>query len=206
MKKILLVGYSGHGKITAEAALSMGFDIAGYFELVQQDDNPFNLRYFGPESEEQIREMSKNHVFVVGIGENQLRKKTASQILASGGEVVSVVHTKSHVSPTAELQNGVLVGANATVCTSARIASGAIINTASVIEHDCEIGAFAHIAPGAVLAGGVKVGSGAFVGANAVIKQGVTIGDNAVVGAGAVVLQDLHGGSVYVGNPAKQIR
>ena len=50
------------------------------------------------------------------------------------------------------------------------------------------------------------MGSGAFVGANAVIKQGVTIGDNAVVGAGAVVLQDLHGGSVYVGNPAKQIR
>lgn len=206
MKKILLIGYSGHGKITAEAAISMGLNIDGYFDLVEQHDNPFNVKYLGIESEKRIQDYSKAHDFAIGIGQNQLRKKIACQILACGGQIISIVHAKSYVSPTAELQNGVLIGANATVCTSARIQNGAIINTASIIEHDCEVGAYTHIAPGAVLSGGVKVGSGAFVGANAVIKQGITIGDDTIIGAGAVVLENIPKESVYVGNPAKQLR
>ncbi len=50
------------------------------------------------------------------------------------------------------------------------------------------------------------VKSGASIGANATILPGVTIGENALIGAGSVVLKDVPPNSVWVGNPAKQIK
>ncbi len=47
---------------------------------------------------------------------------------------------------------------------------------------------------------------GASVGANATIMGGITIGEYAMVGAGSVVLNDIPANTVWVGNPAKQIK
>lgn len=48
--------------------------------------------------------------------------------------------------------------------------------------------------------------SGASIGANATILPGLTIGKNAMIGAGSVVLKDIPENTVWVGNPARQIR
>jgi UDP-2-acetamido-3-amino-2,3-dideoxy-glucuronate N-acetyltransferase len=48
--------------------------------------------------------------------------------------------------------------------------------------------------------------SGASIGANATILPGITIGENAMIGAGSVVLKNIPPNTVWVGNPAKQIR
>lgn len=50
------------------------------------------------------------------------------------------------------------------------------------------------------------VKTGASIGANATILPGISIGENAVVGAGSVVLKDIPANTVWVGNPARQIR
>lgn len=47
---------------------------------------------------------------------------------------------------------------------------------------------------------------GASIGANATILPGITIGENAMIGAGCVVLKDIPANTVWVGNPAKQIK
>jgi UDP-2-acetamido-3-amino-2,3-dideoxy-glucuronate N-acetyltransferase len=47
---------------------------------------------------------------------------------------------------------------------------------------------------------------GASIGANATILPGVTIGENAMIGAGSVVLNDIPANTIWVGNPAKQIK
>jgi UDP-2-acetamido-3-amino-2,3-dideoxy-glucuronate N-acetyltransferase len=47
---------------------------------------------------------------------------------------------------------------------------------------------------------------GASIGANATIMGGITIGENAMIGAGSVVLSDVPASTVWVGNPAKQIK
>ena len=47
---------------------------------------------------------------------------------------------------------------------------------------------------------------GASLGANATILGGITIGENAMIGAGAVVTKDVPANTVWVGNPAKQIK
>jgi len=50
------------------------------------------------------------------------------------------------------------------------------------------------------------VKSGASIGANSTILPGITIGENAMIGAGSVVLNDVPANTVWVGNPAKQIK
>ena len=47
---------------------------------------------------------------------------------------------------------------------------------------------------------------GASIGANATILPGVTIGENSMVGAGAVVVKNIPPHTLWVGNPAKQIK
>lgn len=50
-----------------------------------------------------------------------------------------------------------------------------------------------------------KIGNNVFIGMNAIILMGSTIGDNVIIGAGAVVKGDIPSGTIYAGNPAKQI-
>jgi maltose O-acetyltransferase len=57
----------------------------------------------------------------------------------------------------------------------------------------------AHVAP-------VSIGDGCYIGAGAILLPGVTIGSKTAVGAGAVVTEDLIGGVLAVGVPARIIR
>lgn len=50
------------------------------------------------------------------------------------------------------------------------------------------------------------VKKGASIGANATILPGITIGENAMIGAGSVVLKNVPANTLWVGNPAKQIK
>ena len=50
------------------------------------------------------------------------------------------------------------------------------------------------------------VKAGASIGANATILPGITIGENAMIGAGSVVLKDVPANTIWVGNPARQIK
>lgn len=52
----------------------------------------------------------------------------------------------------------------------------------------------------------VSIGKKCFIGARAIILKGVTIGDGAIVGAGSVVSRDIPPGTIYAGNPAREIR
>lgn len=53
--------------------------------------------------------------------------------------------------------------------------------------------------------GRVDIGNRVFVGAGSIILPGVTIGDDVIVGAGSVVTHSIPAGTVWAGNPAKEI-
>ena len=204
-KKIILVGYSGHGLVVADTAFENNLNVIGYTEKSVNNANHYKLDYLGDESSPNFDLWKLDVDFILGIGDNLLREKIYDHILKNGKKVISLIHSRSSISSFAIIGDGVFVNRNVMVNAFAKIGSNVILNTGCIVEHECEIHDNVHIAPGAVLAGNVKVGSGSFIGANAVIKQGVEIGKNVIVGAGTVVLNDISDGNKIVGNPHRFI-
>ena len=204
-KKIILVGYSGHGLVVADTAIENHLNIIGYTEKSINNINHFNLKYLGNESSPNFDLWDLDADFILGIGDNLLREKIFNLIIEKGKKVISLINSSASISSSATIGDGVFINRNVTVNTLTTIGKNAILNTGCIIDHECQILENVHVAPGAVLAGNVKVGAGTFIGANAVIKQGVEIGNNVVIGAGTVVLSNIADGNKIVGNPHRFI-
>lgn len=204
-KKVVLVGYSGHGYVIAETAFENDIEIVGYSEKEIQDSNPFNIEYLGFEGDENFIGWNKEYSFIIGVGNNTLRQKIANLITSKGKSIESIIHKSASISKSAKIGKGVFVNKNVAVNSFAIIGKNSILNTGCIVEHECILHDSVHIAPGAVLAGNVRVGERSFVGANAVIKQGIIVGKDAIIGSGAVVINDILDNEVWVGNPAKKI-
>ena len=201
--KSILIGYSGHGYVVAEAALESGINIMGYSDKDELEKNPFNIEYLGFENSEDFIGWDLEASFIIGIGDNIIRQKIAEVVISKGKKLQTVISKSASVSGTAKIGKGVFVNRSAAVNALAEIGDNVILNTGCIIEHECVLGNAVHIAPGAVLAGNVKVGERSFIGANSVVKQGVTIGRNVTIGAGSVVVRDIPDNEIWVGNPAK---
>jgi acetyltransferase EpsM len=203
--RIILIGYSGHGKVVADVALDNGLFIIGYAEQKIIKNNPFNIKYLGNENEDTFVGWQLDANFLIGIGDNNVREKIFQTLNYKGRKVTTLKSSSSIISKYSTIGNGTFVSNNVTINASAEIGMNVILNTGCIIEHECNIGNSAHIAPGAVLAGNVTIGERSFIGANAVLKQGVVIGKDVIVGAGAVVLSDISDNMKIVGNPGRFI-
>jgi sugar O-acyltransferase (sialic acid O-acetyltransferase NeuD family) len=206
LKKVILVGYSGHAIVVAEALSLSGHHIIGYIEKQKSESSLLQLDYLGFEHDDGLLKSIQGISVFVAIGDNQIREKVCMHFEEQKFAFVTAIHPKANVSPHCTIGSGTLVCQGVNINPLVAIGKGVIINTGAIIEHECIIDNFAHIAPGAVLAGKVKVGKGSFIGANAVVKQGVVIGDYVTIGAGTVVLKNIASNSMVVGNPAKPIK
>ena len=203
--KIILIGYSGHAMVVADAALDNGLNIIGYAEQKIIQNNPFNLKYIGYEKEDTFIGWQLDADFLIGIGDNNIREKIFNTIIKRGSKVKTLKSITSIISKYSTIGNGTFVSNNVTVNAYSRIGMNVILNTGCIVEHECNIENSAHIAPGAVLAGNVTIGERSFIGANAVLKQGVVIGKDVIIGAGTVVLHDIPDNMKIVGNPSRFI-
>lgn len=203
--KIILIGYSGHAMVVADAAVDNGLNIIGYAEKKIIENNPFNLKYLGDEKEETFIGWKLNADFLIGIGDNIIREKIFNSLVKRGSEVKTLKSKSSIISKYSTIGNGTFVSNNVTVNAYSRIGMNVILNTGCIVEHECNIENSAHVAPGAVLAGNVTIGERSFVGANAVLKQGVVVGKDVIIGAGTVVLHDIPDNMKIVGNPSRFI-
>ncbi len=204
--KGILVGYSGHAYVVAEAAILSGVKLIGYFEKEQKQRNPFAIPFLGSEQDALLLpQYVDKGVILPGIGDNKLRKKILMHLLRAGFSLATVVHPKSSISALAKTGNGSFVANGAIINAFAAIGNGCIVNTGAIVEHECMLRDYVHVAPGAVLAGNVFVEEGSFIGANAVVRQHIRIGKWATIGAGAVVVKDVPDHAIVVGNPAKEL-
>lgn len=201
----LIVGYSGHAFVVADAFIESGYHLKYYAEKNRAALNLFNLEYLGDEADEEFAGWGMRLGFILGIGDNHIRGKIGALITSKGQRLLNVIHPSSSISKKARLADGIFIARGAMVNALASVHNYVILNTGCIIEHECVIDDAAHIAPGAVLAGNVRIGKRTFIGANSVVKQGVVIGDDVIIGAGSVVIKDVPDNSKYVGNPAKQI-
>jgi len=205
VKKVILIGYSGHALVVAEILMQKGYEIYGYLDKKESDNNLLKIPYLGFEREPGVLRRIKDIEVFPAIGDNQIRSEVMLFMHQQGFSIPLVISSVSSLSDSIKIGKGTLICRGVCINPFVEIGEGVIINTGSIIEHECFIQDFSHVAPGAVLAGNVKIGKGSFIGANAVIKQSVTIGNNVIIGAGAVILQDIEDNMVIAGNPGRQI-
>jgi sugar O-acyltransferase (sialic acid O-acetyltransferase NeuD family) len=203
--KIVLVGYSGHGLVVAEAAITSQMNLQFYAEKKEIKANPFNLDYLGFEGDDSFLAWDKPYSFILGIGDNTIRKNVAELIFNKNKTLLNVISNSANISENSAIGKGNFISKNAVINVMSEIGDYCILNTGCIVEHDCQIANGVHIAPGAVLLGNVTVGEQSFIGANAVVKENITIGRNVIIGAGSVVLRDVPDHSKIVGNPGRAI-
>ncbi len=204
-KEVVLVGYSGHGYVVAEAAIHSGLNLKHYAEINEIKKNPYKLKYIGFEKDSFFKGWGKKYNFVLGIGNNNIRLETFNLIKSKRLKVLNVFHKSASISKEIKIGQGNFIARNVSINPLVEIKDCCIINTGSIIEHDCKIEMGVHIAPGVVLAGNVTVKKNSFIGANSVVKEGVTIGENVIIGAGSVVLKDIENNKKVAGNPLREI-
>jgi sugar O-acyltransferase (sialic acid O-acetyltransferase NeuD family) len=204
-KEVILVGYSGHAYVVADAILDIGLNIVGYSDKEETNLNPYNLTYLGFEADADFMGWSKEIPFVIGIGDNNLRQKISNLIEKKGKVIQTIIDKTAVISKNVSIGAGTFINRNVIVNSLAKIGKNVILNTGCIIEHECILHDVVHIAPGAVLAGNVTIGERSFVGANSVVIQGVNIGKDVTIGAGSVIINDIPDGKKVVGNPGRII-
>ncbi|MFH5831633.1 acetyltransferase [Halalkalibaculum sp. DA384] len=203
--KNILLGYSGHAYVVAEAAEKAGISIDYYADKVKVQNDPLNLNYMGFEGSDNFKGWGKDFGFILGVGDNKIRTNLGDLVKSKNELLRTIIHPAAEISNSATIGEGTFISAHATINALSKIEKYVVLNTNCTIEHECHIDEGVHISPGAVLAGNVAVGKGSFIGANAVVKEGITIGVNVIVGAGATIIQDIPDGKKVVGNPGREI-
>tara|TARA_B110000967_G_C18776628_1_gene505889 strand:- start:244 stop:861 length:618 start_codon:yes stop_codon:yes gene_type:complete len=201
LKKINIIGYSGHSKVVVESALKINIIPFGYYELVENKTNTFNLKYLSSEENCEFNES----IFVT-IGDNLKRRKIIQSLKQKVDFEFNIIDKSAIISSTSVINNQTYVAPGVIINSNVNIGFGSIINSGSIIEHDCLIGDYTHVAPGTTLCGNVNIGSSCLIGANTTILPNIIIGNNCIIGAGSTVINNIPDNSIVVGNPGKIIK
>lgn len=196
MKKVIIIGAGGHGKVVADIVRLSGDEVIGFIDDKKPDELPdFNI--VGTT----VDIGAIDCLYFAAVGNHSIREKLM------GFEVKW--YTAIH--PTAVVAEGVIIGegtcvmANAVINPGSSLGRGVIVNTSATVDHDCRIGNYVHIAPGVNISGAVSVGSNTWIGVGSAISNGISICSGCVIGAGSVVVKDIKDAGTYVGVPARRI-
>lgn len=205
MKTLALIGASGHGKVVADLAESLGYSVHFYDDNYPDTDTVGTWSVEGSLPDLLKAENRPSFAFVA-IGNNHIREAITQKLEKLGFSIPALIHPTAIISKHAKVGGATAIFAGVVVNAFAVIGKGCIINSRSVVEHDNIIEDFVHVSPGTCLAGNVTVKKYSWVGIGSSVKQGVTIGENSIVGAGAAVVSDIQDNLVVAGTPAKKLR
>lgn len=201
---LIVVGAGGHAMSVADAALSSGWTLAGFYS--PEDSGPASA--LGPVFSTLEMDVVVSHAFILGIGTNYAREIAFTRITDRfpSATFVTVVHKTAWVSAHALVHPGATILAHAAVGPGSIVGRGAILNTGASLDHESSLGNYASLGPGARTGGRVVVGDRTMIGMQASILQGISVGDDVVIGAHSLVNRDVIGNTVTWGVPGRTIR
>ena len=198
MKRLIIIGASGHGKVIADIA-----ELNGYTDIAFLDDNSFIKECAGYPVIGKSLEAPEGAVFAA-IGNAAARKYIMEYYC--GRPMPVLIHPKAVVAKDVEIGAGTVVMAGAVINPAARIGKGCIINTCSSVDHDCVVSDYVHISVGSHLCGTVSVGEGTMIGAGSTVRNNVTICSGCIIGVGTAVVKDIDKQGTYIGIPAREMK
>ena len=197
MKKIAIIGASGHGKVIADIAVRNGYDEIVFFDDDKEKTECAGFPIIGTVDKANSLACDK----IVAIGNAKIRRDIQEKI----NHVVTLIHPNAVISRRVQIAEGTVVMAGAVINSDVTIGKGCIINTGASVDHDCHIGSFVHVSVGAHVAGTCDIGDETWIGAGATISNSVSICENCMIGAGAVVIRKINKSGIYFGIPVKEM-
>lgn len=174
MRKLIIIGASGHGKVVAEIAKKNGYE-----KIVFLDDNEALTECGGYAVVGQSsRYVDFDCDVFVAIGNSKVREKIQTQVELAGKHIPVLIHPHASIAENVSIGSGTVIVAGAVINPGATIGEGCIINTGASVDHDCVIENFAHISVGSHVAGTVNIGKRTWIGAGATVINNVTICGN----------------------------
>jgi sugar O-acyltransferase (sialic acid O-acetyltransferase NeuD family) len=211
MKKILIIGSSGHAKVICDIVEKEGlYVIIGFLDNFREPgEEVFGYRVLGKLDD--LPELSSQYDVsdgIIAIGDNFNRYKVYKEISQTlpGFSFISTVHPGANIARDVDIDIGTVIMAGVSINPGCRTGKFCILNTNSSLDHDSVMGDFSSMAPNVSTGGNVSIGSFSAIGIGASIIHGVSIGSHTVIGAGAVVLKDVNSYKVAYGSPAREIR
>lgn len=199
MRRLAIIGASGHGKVIADIARKIGYCEIVFFDDDESIHECGSYPVVGKSSEAGMIDAD----VIVGIGNAGIRKRIQESI--PDEKLTTLIHPDAVIAEGVVIGAGTVVMAGAVINPGARIGKGCIINTCSSVDHDCNVGDYVHIAVGSHLCGTVTVGNGTWIGAGATVSNNVVICPACMIGAGAVVIGDINESGTFVGVPARRM-
>jgi sugar O-acyltransferase (sialic acid O-acetyltransferase NeuD family) len=187
-----------------EAAMSMGFTVAGFVDPNATGDHVWGLPLF----ERTDQDLVAKHHLALGIGDNHQRARVFTTIRQEfpKSSFPAVIHKSAVVASSASIGEGTVVLALGYVGAGTRAGRGVIVNSLASLDHESEMKDFSSLAPGARTGGNVTIGRHTTIGMNSAVLQGLSVGDDAVIGAMSLVRTDIDESTVAYGIPARVIR
>lgn len=199
MNRLIIIGAGGHGKVVADIAAKIG-----YTDICFADDHAkgqcLGFPILGGTAHLEAWNDGATD-FVIGIGNNAVRKKIAEEYDINW---VRLVHPSAQIGLQASIGRGTVVMAGAVINACAGVGEHCIINTRAVVEHDDRIGNYVHLSPGVTLSGTVTVGECTWLGTGTSVINNVDICANVTVGVGSVVIRSIQKEGIYYGLVGKQ--
>jgi sugar O-acyltransferase (sialic acid O-acetyltransferase NeuD family) len=211
MKKVLIVGSSGHTKVIIDIfEKGKEYQIIGLLDSFRSPgESTMGYTILGG-SQDVLKILTANPgcFLFVAIGDNYIRKIEVEKIIRADSETpfANAIHPSTQIGRGVSVGRGVAILAGSIINSDSVIGDFALINTSSSIDHDNFFSPYSSTSPGVITGGNVVVGECSALLLGAMIKHKIIIGKHCVVGAGAVLLRDCPDYTMVYGNPAKPIR
>ena len=208
MRKIVIYGAGGHGKVIADIVEKSHGTILAF---VDDDESRWNKSLLGYPiwgGMDYLLQSRDRETFavIIGIGDNHIRERIQQILARKNFHFGTAIHPSAQLGKEVTVGEGTVVMANGIINSAARVGRHCIVNTAAIVGHDCIVGDFVHVSAGAILGGAVRVDDYCWIGMGASIINNIHVEKNAVVGAGAVVINNIDAYTVNAGVPAKLLR
>ena len=143
-------------------------------------------------------------IFVCSIG-GLSRRKCMEEIIAKGGQFLTMIHHTARIGTNVEIGEGTIVGAFTTIGADAKVGKYNMIQSYTVIGHDSKIGDWNRIDTHVTLVGGTIVQDETDIHTSAMISHNVTVESHSRVAAWSFVIRRVTEGTTVLGNPAKKL-
>jgi len=145
-KRIIILGAGGYAKTLADILQQN----KTYNQICFLDDTKTG-KYILGKCNDFMKFKEENTDMYPAFGNNEVRAKWFKILQQENINIPTVIHCSAYISPTAKIEQGVVVLPKSVINTDCIVKQGCIVNCGSVIDHDCVLNEFVHVCIGAMV-------------------------------------------------------